>query len=76
MAWLFSPLNEYLGRFAEPRALADLLLILVVAYGGLKLLRVARAAFIAAGIAVFAMLYWLAATPGPTTLGFAFRGGL
>src|SRR5437870_2432991 len=76
MAWLFAPLNKYLCRFAEPRALAYLLLILVVAYGGLKLLRVARAAFIAAGIAVFAMLYWLAANQGPTTLGFAFRGGL
>src|SRR5205807_689854 len=76
MAWLFSPLNEYLGRFAEPRALADLALIFVVAYAGFKVLRVRRAAFIAVLVAIFAFLYWLSANLGSTTLGFVFRGGL
>ena len=74
MAWLFFSLNEYLGRFAEPRALANLVLILVLAYAGFKVLRVRRAAFVAVLVAVFAFLYWLAANLGSTTLGFVFRG--
>ena len=76
MAWLFFSLNEYLGRFAEPRALANLVLILVLAYAGFKVLRVRRAAFVAVLVAIFALLYWLAANLGSTTLGFVFRGGL
>lgn len=73
---LFLPLNEYLARLAEPRAIADIVLVFLVVYGVLKLVRGTRAAPMAAGIAVFALLYWLAVNQGLTTLEFVLRGGL
>lgn len=75
MLFLFSP-TEYLGRLAEPRSIADIVLVFLVVYGVLKLLRGTRAAPMAAGIGVFAFLYWLAVNQGLTTLEFVLRGAL
>jgi len=76
MLLLVLPLNEYLARMAEPRSLADIALVFLLVYGVLKLVRGTRAAPMAAGIAVFALLYWLAVNQGLTTLEFVLRGAL
>ena len=76
MLGFFFPLNDYFVRFAELRPMADIVLVFLVLYVALKLMRVTRAASIAAGMAIFASLYWLAANQGLTTLGFVFRSGL
>src|SRR6266446_914598 len=76
MFQLMLPLNHYLARLAEPRAIADIVLVFLVVYGVLKLLRGTRAAPMAAGIGAFALLYWLAVNQGLTTLEFVLRGGL
>ncbi len=68
--------TEYLARLAEPRSIADIVLVFLVVYGVLKLLRGTRAAPMAAGIGVFAFLYWLAVNQGLTTLEFVLRGAL
>ena len=70
------PLNHYLARLAEPRAIADIVLVFLVVYGALKLLRGTRAAPMADGIGAFALLYWLAVNQGLTTLEFILRGAL
>jgi len=70
------PLNHYLARMAEPRVIADIVLVFLVVYGVLKLLRGTRAAPMAAGIGAFALLYWLAVNQGLTTLEFILRGAL
>jgi diadenylate cyclase len=76
MLLLVLPLNEYLARLAEPRSLADIGLVFLLVYGVLKLVRGTRAAPMAAGIAVFALLYWLAVNQGLATLEFVLRGAL
>ena len=76
MFLLMLPLNHYLARLAEPRAIADIVLVFLVVYGALKLLRGTRAAPMAAGIGAFALLYWLAVNQGLTTLEFILRGAL
>src|SRR5437773_11474747 len=76
MFFLMLPLNHYLARLAEPRAIADIVLVFLVVYGALKLLRGTRAAPMAAGIGAFALLYWLAVNQGLTTLEFILRGAL
>src|SRR5436305_12149181 len=76
MVLLMLPLNHYLARLAEPRAIADIVLVFLVVYGVLKLLRGTRAAAMAAGIGVFAFLYWIAVNQGLTTLEFVLRGAL
>ncbi|MFN2576205.1 MAG: diadenylate cyclase CdaA [Pyrinomonadaceae bacterium] len=76
MLLLLLPLREYIARLAEPRSLADVLLVFFVVYAVLKLLRGTRAAPMAAGIGVFAFLYWLAVYEGLTTLEFVLRGAL
>src|SRR6185295_12905421 len=73
---LLIPLRLYLERLAEPRSIADVVLVFLVVYGVLKLLRGTRAAPMAAGIGVFAFLYWLAVYEGLTTLEFVLRGAL
>src|SRR5438552_13860082 len=73
---LMLPLNHYLARLAEPRAIADIVLVFLVVYGALKLLRGTRAAPMAAGIGAFALLYWLAVNQGLATLEFILRGAL
>jgi diadenylate cyclase len=76
MLLLLIPVREYIGRLAEPRSLADVVLVFFVVYGVLKLLRGTRAAPMAAAIGVFAFLYWLAVYEGLTTLEFVLRGAL
>src|SRR6266446_9241632 len=76
MFQLMLPLNHYLARLAEPRAIADIVLVFLVVYGVLKLLRGTRAAPMAAGIGAFALLYWLAVNQGLATLEFILRGAL
>src|SRR5438034_10452877 len=76
MFLLILPLNHYLARLAEPRAIADIVLVFLVVYGVLKLVRGTRAAPMAAGIGAFALLYWLAVREDLATLEFVLRGGL
>src|SRR5215467_330432 len=72
----FISLKDYLERLAEPRSIADVVLVFLVVYGVLKLLRGTRAAPMAAGIGVFAFLYWLAVNQRLATLEFVLRGAL
>ena len=76
MLLLVLPMHEYLARLVEPRSLADIALVFLLVYGVLKLVRGTRAAPMAAGIAVFALLYWLAVNQGLATLEFVLRGAL
>src|SRR5918911_861347 len=73
---LLLPYTEYLGRLGEPRNLADIALVFLIVYGILKLVRGTRAAPMAAGLAAFALLYWLAVNQDLATLEFVLRGGL
>ncbi len=73
---LLIPFRQYLERLAEPRSIADVVLVFLVVYGVLKLLRGTRAAPMAAAIGVFAFLYWLAVYENLTTLEFVLRGAL
>jgi len=76
MLILLPPIQEYLRRLAEPRAIADIVLVFLLVYGVLKLLRGTRAAPMAAAIGVFGFLYWLAVNQRLTTLEFVLRGAL
>jgi diadenylate cyclase len=76
MLLLFISLKDYLERLAELRSIADVVLVFFVVYGVLKLLRGTRAAPMAAGIGVFAFLYWLAVNQHLATLEFVLRGAL
>src|SRR3954466_1631608 len=73
---LLIPFRQYIERLAEPRSIVDVVLVFLVVYGVLKLLRGTRAAPMAAGIGVFAFLYWLAVYQGLSTLEFVLRGAL
>ena len=73
---LILPYTEYLRRLAEPRNIADIIIVFLVVYAVLKLVRGTRAAPMAAGIGAFALLYWLAAKQNLATLEFVLRGGL
>src|SRR5713101_8945508 len=73
---LLLPYTEYLGRLAEPRNIADIVLVFLLVYAVLKLVRGTRAAPMAAGIAAFAILYWLALKENLATLEFILRGAL
>ena len=76
MLLLIAPISEYLLRLIEPRSVADIVLVFFVVYGVLKLLRGTRAAPMAAGLAVFAFLYWLSVHARLVTLEFVLRGAL
>ena len=76
MLLLWVPIPDYLVRMIEPRSLADIVLVFLVVYGVLKLLRGTRAAPMAAGLAVFAFLYWLSVYARLVTLEFVLRGAL
>jgi diadenylate cyclase len=76
MLLMLAPMTEYFGRLADVRSLVDIVLVFLVIYGVLKLLRGTRAAPMAAGIGVFAFLYWLAVNQGLTTLEFVMRGAV
>ena len=54
---LLLPYTEFLRRLAEPRNIADLVLVFFLVYGVLKLIRGTRATPMAAGIAALAILY-------------------
>ncbi len=73
---LLLPYREYLMRLSEPRNLVDIALVFIVVYAVLKLVRGTRAAPMAAGIAAFALLYWLAVNQELATLAFVLRGAL
>ncbi|HEY0004976.1 MAG TPA: diadenylate cyclase CdaA [Pyrinomonadaceae bacterium] len=73
---LLLPYREYLGRLGEPRNLADIALVFLIVYAVLKLVRGTRAAPMAAAIAAFALLYWLAVNQDLATLEFVLRGAL
>ncbi|MEO8433292.1 MAG: diadenylate cyclase CdaA [Pyrinomonadaceae bacterium] len=73
---LLPPFTDYLARLGGPRGLADIALVFILVYGVLKLMRGTRAAPMAAGIAAFALLYWLSVKQNLTTLEFVLRGAL
>lgn len=76
MLFLVLPLKEYLAKLAEPRSIADILLVFFVVYAVFKLLRGTRAAPMVATIGGFALLYWIAVNQGLVTLEFVLRSGL
>jgi diadenylate cyclase len=61
---------------AEPRNLVDIVLAFFIVYAVLKLVRGTRAAPMAAAIAAFVLLYWLAVVQDLATLEFILRGAL
>jgi len=71
---LLLPYTEYLKRLAEPRNIADVLIVFLLVYAVLKLVRGTRSAPMAAGIAVFALLYWLAVRQDLATVEYVLRG--
>lgn len=73
---LILPYTEYLGRLSEPRNIADVILVFLLVYAVLKLVRRTRAAPMAAALAAFALLYWLAVKQDLATLAFILRGGI
>ena len=75
MLFLF-PYREYLERLAEPRNLLDIGLVFLIVYTVLKLVRGTRAVPMAAGIAAFVLLYWLAVRQELATLEFILRSAL
>lgn len=70
------PYSEYLERLREPRNIFDLALVFLIVYTVLKLLRGTRAVPMAAGLAAFAFLYWVAYRYDLSTLEFILRGAL
>lgn len=64
------------GKLFEPRSVVDIFFVFLLVYAVLKLLRGTRAAPMAAGIAVFALLSWLAVRQELVTLDFVLRGAL
>ena len=73
---LLLPYTEYLARLGDPRSLVDIALVFVIVYAVLKLARGTRAAPMAAGLAAFAFLYWLAVNQELATLEFILRNAL
>ncbi len=73
---LLLPYTEYLERLGEPRNVADIFIVFLLVYAVLKLVRGTRAAPMAAGIAAFALLYWLSVKQDLSTLAFILRGAL
>ena len=68
--------TEPLGRLLDARNLADVVLVYFIVYAVLKLVRGTRAAPMVAGIAAFALLYWLAVAQELATLEFILSYGL
>src|SRR5918911_5641001 len=75
-AFVTLPFNEYLARLREPRSLFDIALVFVIVYTILKLLRGTRAVPMAAGLAAFGLLYFVAYRYDLFTLEFILRGAL
>ena len=70
------PYTNYFSRLAEPRNIADVILVFLIVYAVLKLVRGTRAVPMAAGIGAFALLYWIALRFDLVTLAFVLRGAL
>ncbi|GAC1446108.1 MAG: diadenylate cyclase CdaA [Pyrinomonadaceae bacterium] len=70
------PHIHFLERIFEPRNLLDFALVYIIVYTVLRLLRGTRAVPMAAGISVFALLYWIAVSQHLVTLEFVLRGAL
>ncbi|MBA3248048.1 MAG: TIGR00159 family protein [Pyrinomonadaceae bacterium] len=68
--------SEYLDRLREPRNVIDIVLVFAIIYTVLKLVRGTRAVPMAAGIAAFALLYWISIWRGLATLEYVMRGVL
>lgn len=64
------------GKLLEPRNIVDIILVFLLVYAVLKLLRGTRAAPMAAGLAVFALLSWLAVRQDLNALDFVLRSVL
>jgi len=73
---LLLPYTEYLRRLAEPRNIADIVVVFLIVYAVLKVVRGTRAVPMAAGIGAFALLYWIAIKGDLVTLAFVLRGAL
>jgi diadenylate cyclase len=73
---LIAPYTEYLVRLRESRNLLDIVLVFLLVYAILKLIRGTRAVPLAAGLAIFALLYWLALRYDLATLEYVLRGVL
>jgi len=73
---LLLPFSEYLDRLREPRNVLDIVLVFAIIYTVLKLVRGTRAVPMAAGIAAFALLYWVSIWRGLATLEYVLRGVL
>ena len=56
---LLLPISDYLERLREPRNVADIVLVFLIAYAVLKLVRGTRAAPMVAGIGALLLLQWL-----------------
>ncbi|MCA1816952.1 MAG: diadenylate cyclase CdaA [Acidobacteria bacterium] len=76
LAFATLPFTEYLARLREPRSLLDIALVFVIVYTILKLLRGTRAVPMAAGLAAFGLLYFVAYRYDLATLEFILRGAL
>lgn len=70
------PYTEFLRRLAEPRNIADIVLVFLLVYGVLKLVRGTRAAPMAGGIAALAILRWFSIKQNLATLEFVLSGAL
>lgn len=70
------PYSEYIRRLGEPRNILDIAIVFLIVYAVLKLVRGTRAAPMAAAIAAFTLLYWLAVNQDLAALEFILRGGL
>src|SRR4030095_10690981 len=73
---LLLPYSELIRRLAEPRNIADIVLVFLLVYGVLRLVRGTRAAPMVGGLAAIFLLYWVSVREGLLTLAFILRGGL
>lgn len=73
---LLIPYSEFWRRLAEPRNIADVVLVFLLVYGVLKLVRGTRATPMAAGITALGLLYWISIKQELATLEFVLRGAL
>jgi diadenylate cyclase len=73
---LIAPYTEYLERLRESRNLLDMVLVFLLVYAILKLIRGTRAVPLAAGLAIFALLYLLALRYDLATLEYVLHSVL
>jgi diadenylate cyclase len=73
---LLLPYTEYLKRLAEPRNIADVVIVFLIVYAVLKLVRGTRAVPMVAGIGIFVLVYLIALKEDLATVEYVLRGGL